>query len=107
MSDVNLQPCCKKTISSMKRRLQAAKYLHGALATAQVLQIFSGRGRTANAPAALNISMSDWQLFSRAMQAVPAMGRKAAAKDAGLHMLSHHGDGELYRFWSKLYKTLE
>ena len=107
MSDVNLQPCCKKTLSKMKQRMDTAKHLRGVLATAQVLQIFSGRGRTANAPAALNVSMSDWQIFSRAMQTVPALGRRAAAKDTGLHMLNHHGEGDLYRFWSKLYKSLE
>ena len=107
MSEIHLQACCKQTLVRMKRRMKAAQYLQAVIGGAEVLSLFAGRGRTANFPAAFNVVNSDWTLFTRAMRAVPQMGRRAAAKDAGLHSLHHHGEGSLYRFWSKLHASLE
>ncbi len=105
MAEVKLEACCQRTLKRMKQRMKSGRYLTGVLGGAQILTIFAGRGNLAQVPTAVNIANTDWDLFARAVGAVPRIARRAAAQDAGLHAFDHP-TGELNKFWRDLYDSL-
>jgi hypothetical protein len=94
-TELHFPSCCRDVLRRMHRCIEAGKALREFLAWGPFLSLLAE-----SPPLVLyHLVEGDWDVFGRAMKAVPFHIRSECAEAAGLHSLEHPG-GDLHRFWS-------
>ena len=90
-----LSPCCKEALQTISRIKEAGDALSKFLgASPFVLTV------------AVNIDSNDWDVWLKAMQAVPAIVKSRCRTTAQFELIKHPG-GDLHRFWAALEESFK
>lgn len=95
---LELQPCCVEALQQIQEKVKLGNALAVALGGGLFATLVAGRGRTANVGTAYNVATTDWDLFGKALKAVPLIVKNRCQLISGMEVLGHSG-GKLGEFW--------
>ena len=104
LTNVILEPCCKRSINDINRILWSGKWLQKIILPGAFVLLFVsptdrvGRGGAVTTIA--SISQTDWNLLVQATMAVPVFIKKQCWTVCCLEILNHQGN--LKKFWESL-----
>jgi len=73
LHNVQLQSCCKRSLSDINRKMEAANLLQGLIGVSPLIQILTS---TKSYEAIHTINSTDWVTLVQAMKAVPTIRKK-------------------------------
>ncbi len=96
---LKLEPCCHEALEQIQDKIKLGKALQVALSGGLFVTLLAGRGRyVSEASTVYNIATTDWDLFGKAVKAVPAIVKNRCRQICGFECLNHSG-GDLNKFW--------
>jgi uncharacterized protein with von Willebrand factor type A (vWA) domain len=99
--NLKLPKCCQEVLEDIKKRQEIGQELGKLVSVSPFISIFGG----GSVPELLqSLVETDWEIYGKAVKAVPIIVRRRCADVAGLHLLQHPG-GDLNRFWTYIYES--
>lgn len=101
---LELQPCCVESLKQIQEKIKLGNALAIALGGGLFATLVAGRGKTANVGTAYNVMTTDWDLFAKAVKAVPLIVKNRCQLISSLEVLNHSG-GKLSQFWREMERS--
>ena len=100
LTNIKLQPCCKRSLEEIRRKIQLGKVLQVTLGSAPLLQVLANDKAMDSIHA---VYSTDWNLLAEAVKSVDIIVKSSIQRICADECLYNHTGGQLHEFWKAMY----
>ena len=104
IDNLQLAPCCKRSLKKIGEILKADKALHLVLPAGLFATIIASPSKGSALNTANSIKQTDFELFARAMLSIRSITCRSIRQVCADELLFKHKGGKLHVFWKTMYE---